>query len=86
MVAKKGAAVLRTTGRLACEVCDFDSSEAYGIEGVIDVHHVVPLHQLGESVTGLNDLALLCPTCHRVLHQHRPIISPDELRAKRFGS
>ncbi|MFC4785366.1 HNH endonuclease [Nocardioides sp. MAHUQ-72] len=83
LVAKKKAAVLKKTGRLACEVCGFESSEAYDVEGVIDVHHVVPLHKIGESVTGMNDLALVCPTCHRVLHKHRPIITPAELKAKR---
>ncbi|WP_300678487.1 HNH endonuclease [Nocardioides sp.] len=83
LVAKKKAAVLRKTGRLACEVCDFESSEAYGVEGVIDVHHVVPLHKIGESVTTMSDLALVCPTCHRVLHRHRPIITPAELRARK---
>lgn len=83
LVAKKKAAVLRKTGRLACEVCDFESSEAYGIDGVIDVHHIMPLHKIGQSVTTMKDLALVCPTCHRVLHKHRPIVTPAELRAKR---
>jgi 5-methylcytosine-specific restriction protein A len=85
LVAKKKMAMLKKTGRLACEVCDFESFEAFAIEGVIDVHHVVPLHKIGESVTTMNDLALVCPTCHRVLHKHRPIITPTELRAKRLG-
>lgn len=83
LVAKKKASVRAKTGRLACEVCDFESTELYDIPGVIDVHHVVPLHQIGASVTTLEDLALVCPTCHRVLHKHRPIISPAELRARR---
>lgn len=83
LIAKKKAAVLKKTGRLACEVCDFESSEAYDVEGVIDVHHVVPLHKIGESVTTMADLALVCPTCHRVLHKHRPILTPAELRARR---
>lgn len=86
IVAKKKAAVLGKTGRLACEVCDFESSEAYGVHGVIDVHHVVPLHKIGESVTTMKDLALVCPTCHRVLHKHRPIMTPAELRARVSGS
>lgn len=83
LVAKKKAEALKKTGRLACEVCDFESSEVYEIHGVIDVHHVVPLHKIGESVTAMSDLALVCPTCHRVLHKHRPIITPGELRARR---
>jgi 5-methylcytosine-specific restriction protein A len=86
LAAKKKSSVLKKTGRLACEVCDFESWEAYAVEGVIDIHHVVPLHKLGESVTTMHDLALVCPTCHRVLHKHRPIITPAELRARRFGS
>ncbi|MCF4122178.1 HNH endonuclease [Antribacter sp. KLBMP9083] len=83
LVARKKQAVLKKAGSLACEVCDFESSETYDVEGVIDVHHVVPLHKIGVSVTTLNDLALVCPTCHRVLHKHRPIITPAELREKR---
>lgn len=83
LVEKKHKAVLKKTGRLACEVCDFDSDEVFGIPGLIDVHHVVPLHKIGESVTTLKDLALVCPTCHRALHKHRPIITPRELRARR---
>ncbi len=86
LVAKKKAAALNTTGRLACEVCDFESSETYDVEGIIDVHHIVPLHKLGESVTTLRDLALVCPTCHRVLHKHRPVITPPELREMRLRS
>lgn len=83
LVARKKAAALKKTGRLACEVCDFESSDAYGVEGVIDVHHLVPLHKIGQSVSTLKDLALVCPTCHRVLHKHRPIITPIELRLRR---
>ncbi|MGW6263991.1 HNH endonuclease [Cellulosimicrobium funkei] len=83
---KKKAAVLRRTGRLACEVCDFDSFQAYDIDRVVDVHHVVPLHQIGQSTTNLDDLAVVCPTCHRVLHKHHPIITPAELRKRRESS
>jgi 5-methylcytosine-specific restriction protein A len=83
LVKKKLAAIRTKTGRLACEVCDFESAEAYGddLAGVIDVHHVVPLSKLGETETRLDDLALLCPTCHRVLHKHRRHVTPTELRA-----
>ncbi|MFD6141661.1 HNH endonuclease [Promicromonospora sp. NPDC060271] len=83
LVDRKKKSVREKTGRLACEICDFDSLDVYGIEGVIDVHHIVPLHKIGESVTTLSDLVLVCPTCHRVLHKHRPIITPAELRSKR---
>lgn len=83
LVLKKKNAVAKSTGRLACEVCGFDSDAEYGIRGVIDVHHVAPLHIVGPSVTRLSDLALVCPTCHRTLHKHRPLLTPAELRAMR---
>lgn len=83
LVAERKKAVLKKTGRLACEVCEFESAAAYGVDGVIDVHHVVPLHKIGESVTTLADLALVCPTCHRVIHKHTPFITPAELKRKR---
>lgn len=86
LVAKKKQSVFKKTGRLACEVCDFESSEAYGVDDVIDVHHIVPLHKIGESVTTMKDLALVCPTCHRVLHKHQPIITPAVLRQKRTAT
>jgi 5-methylcytosine-specific restriction enzyme A len=86
LVAEKKKAVLKKAGRLACEVCDFESATAFGVDGVIDVHHLVPLHKIGESVTTLADLALVCPTCHRVIHKHQPFITPAKLRAKRNPS
>jgi 5-methylcytosine-specific restriction enzyme A len=84
LVAKKKAQVLKQTGRLACEVCDFESGEVYGeaVSGVVDIHHVVPLHKIGVSKTTLADLAVLCPTCHRVVHRHSPFITPTELKAR----
>ncbi|WP_144837170.1 HNH endonuclease [Kocuria rosea] len=82
VVAKKDA-VRNATGGLACEVCGFDSLASFGIEGVIDVHHVVPLNQRGEGVTALEDLVVVCPTCHRLLHTQKPVLTPDQLRQRR---
>jgi hypothetical protein len=58
--------------RLACECCDFDFSEFYGPEGAgfIECHHIRPLHALTEAtITTLEDLALVCSNCHRMLHR-----------------
>lgn len=85
IVKKKKAEVLAKTGKLACEVCGFESGVYYGegVEDVIDVHHVVPLHKIGESKTRLKDLSVVCPNCHRAIHKHKPFVTPAELRAKR---
>jgi 5-methylcytosine-specific restriction protein A len=85
IVRKKKEHVQRTTGHLACEVCGFESAATFGPEasGVIDVHHIRPLHEVGRGIIRLRDLALLCPTCHRVVHKHKPWITPTELRCQR---
>ncbi|SKB07665.1 5-methylcytosine-specific restriction enzyme A [Aeromicrobium choanae] len=77
--------VLSKTGKLACEVCGFESALFYGpdVADLVDVHHVVPLHKIGASKTRLADLAIVCPNCHRAIHKHRPFVTPAELKAKR---
>ncbi|HZO07175.1 MAG TPA: HNH endonuclease [Solirubrobacterales bacterium] len=79
----KKETVQKATGRLACEACDMDFSERYGTraKGFIECHHIVPLHTLKPGQrTRLEDLALLCSNCHRVLHLRKPWLSVDELK------
>ncbi|MBM7369069.1 HNH endonuclease [Gordonia hydrophobica] len=66
-----------------CEVCLFDFGYFYGARGrdYIEVHHVVPLSQSGETTNRLKDLVLLCANCHRMIHRRSPWLKPDELRA-----
>jgi 5-methylcytosine-specific restriction protein A len=82
IVKRKKAAVLKGTGRLACEACDLDFGERYGQrgEGFIECHHTQPLAESGETVTRLDDLMLLCSNCHRMVHLRRPMLSVDDLR------
>lgn len=79
---KKIAAVLKKGDALACEACGFNFGQTYGErgEGYIECHHVVPLHEAGESVTKLADLALICANCHRMIHRSAPWPTPAELR------
>jgi 5-methylcytosine-specific restriction protein A len=78
------------TGRLACEACDLDFGERYGArgKGFIECHHIVPLHTLKPNQrTKLDDLALLCPNCHRILHMRKPWLTVEAVRdlVKRHG-
>lgn len=76
LVEQKKAAVLRATGRLACEACDFDFTRTYGDWGAqyCEVHHKVPLAATAAPTpTRLDDLAVLCSNCHRVIHRVEPM-------------
>jgi 5-methylcytosine-specific restriction protein A len=46
--------------------------ERYGSEaaGIIHVHHVVPLSEIGKQyeVDPVRDLRPVCPNCHTVIH------------------
>lgn len=85
VVAKKKSAVLRLTGRLDCEVCSFNFTDAFGQRGedFCEVHHLMPLSvSNGEVRTRLEQLAIVCSNCHRMLHRN-PWIRIEELRSIR---
>lgn len=66
---------------VACEVCAFDFKSTYGErgEGYIEVHHILPLHASGPVASRLDDLALLCSNCHRMIHR-KGWLTPLELK------
>lgn len=80
---KKKDWYLKKYGKLDCEVCGFDFYEIYGElgKGFMECHHKTPLSQMeGESITTLNDLALVCANCHRMLHRELDTLSVAELK------
>ena len=80
--AAKKAKVLEETGRLACVGCDMDFGERYGERGsgFIECHHLKPLSTLKPNQrTKLDDLALLCSNCHRMVHVRDPWLSLEQL-------
>lgn len=82
LVDAKKTATLSTIGCLCCEVCGFDFSATYGAlgEGFCEVHHLVPLSASSAPVTTtLDDLAVLCSNCHRIIHRSTPMLSVEEL-------
>jgi len=79
---KKVESVTRRHGRLLCEACGNDLA-TYGAVGqlVFEVHHLTPLSVTGETTVTMSDLALLCPTCHRIAHRMDPWPDLNDLRA-----
>lgn len=67
---RKKEQVLAATGRLECEVCGFEFEEYYGEygKGFAEAHHTRPLSN-GSRKTRLDDLAIVCSNCHRMLHR-----------------
>lgn len=78
---KKINSVLAAGGSLACQVCEFDFARKYGErgQGYIECHHIEPLHVGGEKARSVDDLALLCSNCHRMIHTKPPWPTPAEL-------
>lgn len=77
--------VLQRTGRLACEVCGFDAREKYPWLALdfAEVHHTRPLSASTRTrKTRLEDLAILCANCHRMIHRTSPILSVRAFRDK----
>ncbi len=72
-------------GQLECEACVFDFHKFYGEigKGYIECHHRTPLASFKvETITTLDDLALVCPNCHRMLHRRIDTLCVEELRVK----
>jgi 5-methylcytosine-specific restriction protein A len=72
-IAGRFARSRRDAGTLRCDNCRLDPSTLIGSHGIkprslLDVHHKHPL-SLGQRYTTFSDLALMCPTCHRLEHR-----------------
>lgn len=53
---------------LICEVCDFSFIQKYNVN-FIECHHIEPIGNGRVRDTREEDLALVCPNCHRMLHR-----------------
>ncbi len=74
-------AMMREQG--ICQGCDIDYGNLFGY-GILDVHHLDRLStNRGKVVrTKVNRLAVLCPTCHRIVHRTEGAADPiGQLRA-----
>lgn len=69
---------------VSCSVCGFNFARVYGKlgEGVIEVHHKIPVSQMGGAyrINPVTDLAPVCPNCHTMLHRQDPPLSIEALR------
>lgn len=71
---------------LDCEVCGFSFGRSYGSAAAdyCEVHHLLPLSEVEHCTqTRMEDLAILCANCHRVVHLHNPPYTLEQLRTMR---
>lgn len=84
LATRKKTEVVRRTGKLQCEACGFDFEKVFGQigKGFCEVHHKKPLSdRIQNQQTKLNDLAILCSNCHRIIHRTDPIWSVAKLHS-----
>lgn len=82
IIKEKKLWALNKFGKLECEICCFDFNKKYGEIGkdFIECHHLKPIAQLTkQEITKIEDLALVCSNCHRMLHQNQNILILNQL-------
>ncbi|MBX2890305.1 MAG: HNH endonuclease [Saprospiraceae bacterium] len=71
-------------GRLFCQICGFDFQQVYGKVGedYIEAHHTLPLSEIEneQTQTQIEDIALLCSNCHKMIHRKRPWLTMIEIK------
>jgi len=83
IVEKKKTNELRKKGKLVCEACNFEFKKKYGERGenFIECHHIQGVSEYsGIKNTRLEDLALVCANCHRMIHKKKPWLKIEELK------
>lgn len=67
----------------SCIICGFNFEERYGKvgAGLIHVHHLTPLSEIGEEyyINPINDLRPVCPNCHAIIHRNNPPYTIEEV-------
>ncbi len=84
LAAQKKDLARNRPGGLKCEACGVDYTSLYRRhgDGFCEVHHRVPLAELeGQGETRLDQLAILCANCHRVIHRIKPMPTVEDFRA-----
>ena len=77
--------IAQDEGSLICSICDFDFHKVYGEigKGFIECHHITPVSEYSSKTsTKIEDLALVCSNCHRILHRIRPCLTIEQMRER----
>ncbi len=79
---KDVVSVLKNNTNWICEICNLNFIDIYGVP-YIEAHHKIPLSSYSSKYTiNVDDLALLCPNCHKAVHIHMKIKDQTYLEIK----
>ncbi len=70
-------------GKLACQACGLDLIALCGPDGerCIEAHHKVPIEELqSDSITRVDEMAMVCASCHRIIHSKKCCLTVDEVK------
>lgn len=73
-------------GQLWCVACELKPETLYDDRGerCIEAHHKIPIEELQpDSIVHVDDMAMVCASCHRVIHSRKPCLTIEEVRALR---
>ena len=73
----------KENGRLFCQVCGFDFEKTYGNIGkdFIEGHHTIAVSEMStEHKTKVEDIAMLCSNCHKMIHKKRPWLTMSDIK------
>ena len=76
-------------GKLWCVACDLKPELLYDDRGerCIEAHHKIPIEELQpDSIVHVDDMAMVCASCHRVIHSQKPCLTIDEVRALKLAA
>jgi len=75
--------ILKDTGSWICEICGANFNDRYGVP-YIEAHHKTPISTYSAKHTiTTQDLAMLCPNCHKAVHIYmkNEDLEYDEIKA-----
>ncbi len=71
-------------GSLSCSACGLRPETIYSDLGdrCIEAHHTIPIEELQpDSITRVDEMAMVCASCHRVIHSRKPCLTIAEVKA-----
>ena len=71
-------------GKLHCTACGLEPETVYDDRGerCIEAHHKIPIEELQpDSIVRVDDMAMVCASCHRVIHSRKPCLTIAEVQA-----